>query len=81
MGWTSPGILSPQRLHLDFNVSLTEEQQREEASIQLPARGAAAVGGGEGPVAEIPSRSTLTGHYVRCMTGTDVATYTRERPA
>ena len=60
----------------DYNVTFTPEQQREggieynfrrESAWQLkvPARDA----GGEGPVAEIAA-----------TTGTDVATYTRERP-
>jgi predicted dithiol-disulfide oxidoreductase (DUF899 family) len=66
----------------DFNVSFTEQQQREggieynyrrEAAEREPLAGKTArewqVRGGEGPVAENAA-----------MTGTDVATYTRERP-
>jgi predicted dithiol-disulfide oxidoreductase (DUF899 family) len=52
MGWSFPWASSlGGDFNFDFNVSLTEEQQRE------------------GPVAENAA-----------MTGTDVATYTRERP-
>jgi predicted dithiol-disulfide oxidoreductase (DUF899 family) len=79
MGWTFPWASSlGGDFNFDFNVSLTEEQQREGAAIYNYRREAAwterGIGnsltkGGEGPVAEIAA-----------MTGTDVATYTRERP-
>ena len=64
--------------NFDFNVSLTEEQQREGAVEYTTGAQAAwterGIGDsltkrGEGPVAEIAA-----------MTGTDVVTYTRERP-
>ncbi|WP_242332991.1 MULTISPECIES: thioredoxin family protein [Anaeromyxobacter] len=77
MGWTFPWASSfGGDFNLDFAVHFTERQQRE-GGIEYNYRreGAAwqqsALVGedGEGPVAEIAA-----------MTGTDVATYTRERP-
>jgi predicted dithiol-disulfide oxidoreductase (DUF899 family) len=77
MGWTFPWASSlGGDFNVDFNVRFTEEQQREgrveynyrrEAAWQVRAQ--VREGGGEGPVAEIAA-----------MAGTDVATYTRERP-
>ncbi len=64
--------------NFDFNASCTEEQQRDgaveynyrrEAAWTVRGIGNALTKLGEGPVAEIAA-----------MTGTDVATYTRERP-
>jgi predicted dithiol-disulfide oxidoreductase (DUF899 family) len=79
MGWSFPWASSlGGDFNYDFNVSLTEQQQRDgtveynyrrEAAWTLRGIGDALTKGGEGPVAEIAS-----------MTGTDVATYTRERP-
>jgi predicted dithiol-disulfide oxidoreductase (DUF899 family) len=79
MGWTFPWASSAgSDFNADFNVTLTEKQQREgtveynyrrEAAWTLRGIGDALTKGGEGPVAEIAA-----------MTGTDVATYTRERP-
>src|SRR5436305_7672812 len=79
MGWTFPWASSLSGdFNFDFNVSLTEEQQREgrveynyqrEAAYTLRGIGDAMTKGGEGPVAELAA-----------MTGTDVAAYTRERP-
>jgi predicted dithiol-disulfide oxidoreductase (DUF899 family) len=85
MGWTFPWASSHGGdFNFDFNVSLTEQQQREGTVVynyrQEPAwpskmRDAAAksaersASGDEGPVADNAS-----------MTGTDAATYTRERP-
>jgi predicted dithiol-disulfide oxidoreductase (DUF899 family) len=79
MGWTFPWASSfSGNFNFDFNVSLTEQQQREgtveynyrrEAAWTLKGIGDALTKGGEGPVAEIAA-----------MTGTDVATYTRDRP-
>jgi predicted dithiol-disulfide oxidoreductase (DUF899 family) len=71
MRWTFPWASSHDSdFNLDFNVRITEEQQREggvehnyRREAQLTLRGDA------GPVAELAA-----------MTGTDVATYTRERP-
>jgi predicted dithiol-disulfide oxidoreductase (DUF899 family) len=79
MGWRFPWASSlGGDFNYDFNVSLTEQQQRDgtvdynyrrEAAWTLRGIDDALTKGGEGPVAEIAS-----------MTGTDVATYTRERP-
>src|SRR5213592_1776986 len=71
MGWTFPWASSfGGDFKFDFNVRFTEEQQRE-GGIEYNYRREAArqLRGGEGPVAGIAA-----------MTGTDVATYTRERP-
>jgi predicted dithiol-disulfide oxidoreductase (DUF899 family) len=75
MGWTFPWASSfGSDFNFDFSVGFTQEQQskdgieynyrREEAWQWRPQET-----GGEGPVAEIAA-----------MTGTDQATYTRERP-
>jgi predicted dithiol-disulfide oxidoreductase (DUF899 family) len=71
MGWTFPWASSfGSDFNADFNVWFTEEQQRAGGYEYNYARGAALqMGGNEGPVAEIAA-----------MTGTDVATYTRDRP-
>jgi predicted dithiol-disulfide oxidoreductase (DUF899 family) len=78
MGWTFPWASSVGGdFNFDFNVSLTEEQQREggfeynyrrEAAWQQ-ARSIGEWRGVEEPVAKMAA-----------MTGTDAATYTRERP-
>jgi len=74
MGWTFPWAFSLERdFNFDFNVSITEEQQREGAVEYNYERGGHALdakpeAAAEGPVA------------FAAMTGTDVATYTRERP-
>ena len=83
MGWTFPWASSlGSEFNFDFNVSLTEAQQREGAFEYNYRRGAAQqVRGGEGPVPEIPTRSTPDGPSTfAAMSGTDVATDTRERP-
>ena len=79
MGWTFPWASSfGGDFNFDFNVSLTEKQQREgaveynyrrEPAWTLRGIGDSVTKRGEGPVAENAA-----------MTGTDVATYTRERP-
>jgi predicted dithiol-disulfide oxidoreductase (DUF899 family) len=78
MGWSFPWASSHGGdFNADFNVSLTEQQQRDgveynyrrEQAWTLRGIGNALTQGGEGPVAQIAA-----------MTGTDVATYTRERP-
>src|SRR5271169_3563659 len=79
MGWSFPWASSlGGEFNFDFNVSLTEEQQRagtvEYNYRREPAWAESGIGDaltkrGEGPVAEIAA-----------TTGTDVATYTRERP-
>ena len=71
MGWTFPWASSfDSDFNVDFNVRFTEEQQRE-GGVEYNYRREAAwqLRGGGGPVAEIAA-----------MTGTDVATYIRERP-
>lgn len=79
MGWTFPWASSfGSDFNFDFNVSLTEKQQQE-GTVEYnyrrePAWAVAGIGDsltkrGEDPVAEHAD-----------MTGTDVATYTRERP-
>ena len=77
MGWTFPWASSlGNDFNFDFNASFTEAQQREggieynyrrEAGMPLVGRDTASWQ--EGPVAQIAA-----------TTGTDVATYTRERP-
>jgi predicted dithiol-disulfide oxidoreductase (DUF899 family) len=79
MGWSFPWASSfDGDFNLDFNVSLTEKQQREgtvdynyrrEPALTERGIGDALTRQGEGPVAEIAAGI-----------GTDVATYTRERP-
>jgi predicted dithiol-disulfide oxidoreductase (DUF899 family) len=81
MGWTFPWASSlGGDFNADFNVSITEEQQRE-GVVEYNYRRQAALQsrGGEGP--KIPSRPTPDGAAKgAAMTGTDVATYARERP-
>jgi predicted dithiol-disulfide oxidoreductase (DUF899 family) len=83
MGWTFPWASSSDSdFNADFNVAFTEEQQRKgaieynyrrEAPMAEPLAGKTVqewqLRGSEGPVAQIAA-----------MTGTDVATYTRDRP-
>jgi predicted dithiol-disulfide oxidoreductase (DUF899 family) len=78
MGWDFPWASAQgSDFNADFNVSFTEEQQRQGIEYNYRREPAWAVAGigdsvtkrGEGPVAEHAA-----------MTGTDVATYTRERP-
>jgi predicted dithiol-disulfide oxidoreductase (DUF899 family) len=79
MGWSFPWASSFEKdFNFDFNVSLTADQQREgrvdynyrrEAAWTLRGIGEAMTKLGEGPVGELAA-----------TTGTDVATYTRERP-
>ena len=79
MGWSFPWASSlGGDFNFDFKVSLTEEQQREgavdynyrrEPAWTLQGIGDSLTKSGEGPVAQIAA-----------TTGTDVATYTRERP-
>jgi predicted dithiol-disulfide oxidoreductase (DUF899 family) len=80
MGWSFPWASSlGGDFNFDFNVSLTEEQQREGTIEYNYRREPAQRRGGEG--SDIPSRTTPDGAAKgAAMTGTDVATYTRERP-
>ena len=83
MGWTFPWVSSlGGDFNFDFNVSITEEQQREGGYEYNYRPGTARqLRRGEGPVAEIASRSTPDGPTTfAAMSGTDAATYTRERP-
>jgi predicted dithiol-disulfide oxidoreductase (DUF899 family) len=75
MGWTFPWASSfGNDFNFDFSVGFTEEQQRE-GGIEYNYRYE------PGERTEIPSRSTPDGPSIgAAMTGTDVATYTRERP-
>jgi predicted dithiol-disulfide oxidoreductase (DUF899 family) len=84
MGWTFPWASSHgSDFNADFYVSVTEEQQRE-GSFEYnyrPGTPAAATRSGGGEEPEIPSRATPEGAAKgAAMTGTDVATYARERP-
>jgi predicted dithiol-disulfide oxidoreductase (DUF899 family) len=72
MGWTFPWASSHSgNFNYDFTVSLTEQQQREGTVEYNYKRSSHAMDAMPvtGPVAEMAA-----------MTGTDVATYTRERP-
>ena len=69
MGWTFPWASSfGGDFNFDFSVGFTEEQQREGGIEYNYRREAAPEPVGEGPVA------------FAAVAGTDVATYTRERP-
>ncbi len=74
MGWTFPWASSfGGDFNFDFSVGFTESQQRE-GGIEYNYRR-------EAPAADIPSRSTPDGPATfAAMSGTDVATYVRERP-
>jgi len=71
MQWTFPWVSAlGSDFNLDFNVRLTEEQQRKGGfEYNYRREGKWQLRGSEGPVAEIAA-----------MTGTDAATYIRERP-
>jgi predicted dithiol-disulfide oxidoreductase (DUF899 family) len=81
MGWTFPWASSlGSDFNLDFNVQVTEEQQRA-GPVEYNYRRESALPSGGGAKPEIPSRATPEGPVKgAAMTGTDVATYTRERP-
>jgi predicted dithiol-disulfide oxidoreductase (DUF899 family) len=78
MGWSFPWASSiGGDFNFDFNVSLTEEQQRE-GTVEYNYRLQPALRANE---PAIPSRKTPEGPAKgAAMTGTDVATYARERP-
>jgi predicted dithiol-disulfide oxidoreductase (DUF899 family) len=78
LGWEFPWVSARgSDFNADLNVSFTTEQQRQgieynyrrEPAWEVAGIGESLTGRGEGPVAEHAA-----------MTGTDVATYTRERP-
>jgi predicted dithiol-disulfide oxidoreductase (DUF899 family) len=81
MGWTFPWASSFRSdFNADFNVSLTEEQQRA-GTVEYNYRRQAALQSRGAEVPAIPSRATPEGAAKgAAMTGTDVATYARERP-
>jgi predicted dithiol-disulfide oxidoreductase (DUF899 family) len=83
MGWTFPWASSfGSDFNRDFSVQFTEAQQRE-GSIEYNFRRekASPPPASAPPAAEIPSRSKPDGATTfAAMSGTDVATYTRERP-
>ena len=74
MGWTFPWASSlASDFNSDFNVSFTEEQQREGPSnTTTSARGMRWARSRKRPPRDLPPFAA--------MTGTDVSTYTRERP-
>ena len=75
MGWTFPWASSlGSDFNFDFNVSFTEEQQRE-GGIEYNYRR-------ERRASQMARRTATTGPVAElaAMTGTDAATYTRERP-
>jgi predicted dithiol-disulfide oxidoreductase (DUF899 family) len=78
MGWTFPWASSAGAdFNADFNVSFTEQQQREGIEYNYRREAAWQQPSNQGFV------TRLTGDPVgdnAAMTGTDVATYTRERP-
>jgi predicted dithiol-disulfide oxidoreductase (DUF899 family) len=79
MGWTFPWASAfGGDFNFDFNVGFTEEQQRD-GGIEYNYRREAAwqLRDGEGMASRMPG--TPVGDNA-AMTGTDVATYTRERP-
>jgi predicted dithiol-disulfide oxidoreductase (DUF899 family) len=80
MGWTFPWASSlGTDFNFDFNVSLSEEQQRE-GIVEYNYRPQPALRS-RSAEPEIPTRSTPDGAAKgAAMTGTDVATYARERP-
>jgi predicted dithiol-disulfide oxidoreductase (DUF899 family) len=76
MKWTFPWASSfGTDFNFNFNVSLTEEQQREGPEYNYEREPASPSGGDS--ESEVSSDGTTKN---AAMTGTDVATYTRERP-
>jgi predicted dithiol-disulfide oxidoreductase (DUF899 family) len=79
MGWTFPWASSlGSDFNFDFNVGFTEEQQRE-GGIEYNYRREAAwqLRGDEGMASRMQGTPVADN---AAMTGTDAATYTRERP-
>ena len=79
MGWTFPWASSlGSEFNFDFNVSVTQEQREQGAEYNYRDQ-PPLVSRGKGP--EIPTRATPEGAAKgAAMTGTDAATYARERP-
>jgi len=82
MGWMFAWASSHgSDFNFDFDVSFTEAQQREGIGYNYRREAAMESRGGKRPDADIPSRSTPDGATTfAAMSGTDPATYTRERP-
>jgi predicted dithiol-disulfide oxidoreductase (DUF899 family) len=81
MGWTFPWASSlDSEFNFDFEVSVTEEQQREgTVNYNYQRHTVSQSSGGKGP--EKGARATPDGATKgAAMTGTDVRTYARERP-
>jgi predicted dithiol-disulfide oxidoreductase (DUF899 family) len=73
--------LSASDFNADFNVSFTEEQQKEGLEYNYRREMASQSRPAEEPAAEIPSRSEPDAPTTyAAMCGTDADTYTRERP-
>jgi predicted dithiol-disulfide oxidoreductase (DUF899 family) len=81
LGWSFPWASSfNSDFNADFNVWFSEQQQRE-GDIEYNYRREAPAGGGGKREPDMPSRTTPDGATLFAgMTGTDKATYTRERP-
>jgi predicted dithiol-disulfide oxidoreductase (DUF899 family) len=81
MGWTFPWASSfGSEFNFEFGVGFTEEQQRD-GRIEYNYRREAPLQSPGAEKSEIPSRSTPDGATLfAAMSGTDPATYTRERP-
>ena len=82
MGWTFPWASSfGGDFNADFNVWFTEQQQREGIEYNYRREAPLQPRSGESREADIPSRTTPDGATLfAAMSGTDKATYTRERP-
>lgn len=82
MGWTFPWASSHgSDFNSDFNISFSEQQQRDGGIEYNYQREPALHSRQSERRADIPSRSTPDGAAkFAAMSGTDVATYTRERP-
>ena len=80
MGWTFPWASSSGGdFNFDFNVSLTEEGQRA-GTVEYNYRRQAALQSRGGEGSEKPRATPEGAAKGAAMTGTDVATYARERP-
>jgi predicted dithiol-disulfide oxidoreductase (DUF899 family) len=80
MGWTFPWASSSgSDFNSDFNVWFTEEQQRE-GVVEYNYRRGAAISGHALDATPVKGPSATGPSTFAAMTGTDVATYTRERP-
>ena len=80
MGWTFPWASSFESdFNYDFSVGFTEQQQQEGIEYNYQREAPSKLRSSKEP--EIPSRSTPDGATTfAAMSGTDPATYARERP-